>query len=75
MKPIELQLVTVKLENGQYGIFVGTPLIENPEIMSDNHVSEIWFSDVRGLPENMPLEQLMEIVKSQLTRCSQTKLH
>jgi hypothetical protein len=66
MKPIELQLITVKLENGQHGIFVGTPLIQNPSLMQDNQVSEIWFSDVRGLPENMPLEQLIELVKAQL---------
>ena len=66
MKPIELQLITVKLENGQHGIFVGTPLIQDPSVIQNNQVSEIWFSDVRGLPENMPLEQVIELVKAQL---------
>ena len=72
MKPIQLQLITVKLENGQHGIFVGTPLIQDPSVMQDNQVSEIWFSDVRGLPDDMPLEQLIELVKAQLCRCKDT---
>ena len=72
MKPIELQLITVKLENGQHGIFIGTPLINDPHIMQDNQVSEIWFSDVRGLPENMPLAQLIELVKAQIGQCRET---
>lgn len=69
MKPIALQLVTLKLENGEHGIFIGTPLIHDPSGADNHQVSEIWFSDVRGLPENMPLEQLIELVKAQLYRC------
>ena len=72
MKPIELQLITVKLENGQHGIFIGTPLINDPRIMEHNQVSEIWFSDVRGLPDNMPLAQLIELVKAQINQCKET---
>ncbi len=66
MKPIPLQLITVKLEDGQQGIFIGTPLIGEPSTMKNNQVSEIWFSDVRGLPDTMPLDELIELVKAQL---------
>lgn len=72
MKPIELQLITIKMENGQQGIFVGTPIMNDPRISQENQVSEIWFSDVRGLPDNMPLAQLMELVRAQLCQCKET---
>lgn len=74
MKPIALQLITVKLENGQQGIFVGTPLIQEPHGLegTQTQVSEIWFSDVRGLPDKMPLNELIELVKSQLRQCKET---
>lgn len=72
MKSIALQLVTVKLEDGQHGIFVGTPLISNPAATDDNQISEVWFSDVRDLPEDMSLEQLIELVKAQFCRCNES---
>jgi len=72
MKPIELQLITVKMEDGQHGIFIGTPIINDPNTIQNNQISEIWFSDVRGLPENMPLAQLMDLVRAQLCRRNDT---
>lgn len=72
MKPIELQLITVKMENGQHGIFVGTPIINDTRMIQQNQVSEIWFSDVRDLPDDMSLAQLMELVKAQLCQCKET---
>ncbi len=76
MKPIPLQLITVKLDNGEQGIFVGTPLIEESQFIQDTQaqVSEIWFSDVRDLPEQLPLSELIDLVKAQLCQC-QDKLH
>ena len=74
MKPIPLQLITVKLQNGQQGIFVGTPLIEDELGVQQNQVSEIWFSDVKDLPEELPLDELMDLVKAQLSKC-QEALH
>jgi len=71
MKPIPLQLVTVKLDNGQQGIFVGSPLLSGPDEMQDNQVSEIWFSDVRDLPDQIKLQELMELVHAQLMRGKQ----
>ena len=70
MKPISLQLVTVKLENGQQGIFVGTPLIPEQSDMQSSQVSEIWFSDVRDLPDQLKLEELMDLVRAQLCQCN-----
>ncbi len=69
MKPIPLQLVTVKLDNGEQGIFVGTPIFSNQNDMQGSQVSEIWFSDVRDLPEHLKLEELMNLVHAQLCHC------
>jgi hypothetical protein len=71
MKPIPLQLVTVKLDNGQQGIFVGSPLLSGPGEMQENQVSEIWFSDVRDLPDQINLQELMELVHAQLNHSKQ----
>jgi hypothetical protein len=67
MKPISLQLVTVKLDNGQQGIFVGSPLLSGPDDIQDSQVSEIWFSDIRDLPDQIKLQELMELVQAQLS--------
>ena len=74
MKPIPLQLITVKLDNGEQGIFVGSPLIADENGVKENQVSEIWFSDVRDLPEQIKLDELMDLVKAQLYKC-QESLH
>ena len=68
MKPISLQLVTVKLDNGQQSTFIGTPLIASQYEMQGSNISEIWFSDVRDLSDQIKLEELMEFVKSQLSQ-------
>ena len=74
MKPIALQLITVKLENGQQGVFVGTPLIADQKDMSQSQISEIWFSDVRDLPDQIQLDELMSLVQSQLSS-NRNQLH
>ncbi len=74
MKPIPLQLVTVKLDNGQQGIFVGSPIFASQNDMQGSQVSEIWFSDVRDLPDQLKLEELMQLVREQLNHC-QKSLH
>ena len=72
MKPISLQLVTVKLDNGEQGIFVGTPIFASQTDMQGSQVSEIWFSDVRDLPDELKLEELMDLVRSQLSQCEKS---
>lgn len=69
MKPIPLQLVTIQLENGQHGVFVGLPLIPDQSEDRDNQVSELWFSNVKGIPQNISVDQLMDLVQAQLCRC------
>ena len=70
MKPIPLQLVTIQLENGQHGVFVGLPLIPEQTYNQANQVSEVWFSNVKGIPQNMSVDQLIALVQSQLCRCT-----
>lgn len=69
MKPIPLQLVTIQLENGQHGVFVGVPLITDQVSSQDSQVSELWFSDVKEIPQGISLDQLMALVQAQLCRC------
>jgi hypothetical protein len=70
MKPIPLQLVTIQLENGQHGVFVGLPLVSDQAHPQESQVSDLWFSNVRGIPENMSVDQLIALVQAQLCRCN-----
>lgn len=69
MKPIPLQLVTIKLENGQQGVFVGLPLMNAQTETGDSQVSELWFSDIQDIAENLSVDQLIAMVQAQLCRC------
>jgi len=69
MKPIPLQLVTIQLENGQQGVFVGLPLMTAQSVAGDSQVSELWFSDIQDVAQNVSLDQLMAMVQAQLCRC------
>jgi len=72
MSTLALQIVTVELENGDQGMFVGWPLIpeKNPENCSQ--VENIWFSNIQEVPDNLTLKQLMELVRKQLCACKAT---
>lgn len=72
MKTLALQLVTVGLDNGQQGVFVGWPLIAEKTDTMDSQVENIWFSNVQEVPDNLTLEQLMELVRKQLYGCMAT---
>jgi hypothetical protein len=71
MKPIPLQLVTVCLENGQQGVFVGVPLVEEQLPEELGQIENIWFSDIQDVPASMGLEELIHLLQSQLCRCQQ----
>lgn len=72
MKTLALQIVTVGLENGNQGVFVGWPLVSEKAIPEDSNVENIWFSNVQEVPRNITLEQLMELVRKQLCSCMAT---
>jgi hypothetical protein len=67
MKTLELQLVTVGLENGEQGVFVGWPLILENTMGNNNQVEKIWFSNVQQIPDCLTMEQLMELVRKQIS--------
>jgi hypothetical protein len=69
MKTLQLQLVTVGLENGEQGIFVGWPLVSETSQPEDGQVENIWFSNVQEVPDDLTLKQLMELVRKQLCAC------
>ena len=72
MKTLALQLVTVGLENGQQGVFVGWPLVSEIAAENSSQVENIWFSNIQQVPQNLTLEQLMELVRKQLCTCLST---
>jgi hypothetical protein len=74
MKPIPLQLVTVSLENGQQGVFVGVPLVVDHSLDEDSKVEDIWFSNIQEVPTHMKLVDLIRLLQSQLCRCQSSTL-
>jgi len=72
MKTLALQLITVELDNGTQGIFVGWPLVTAETAIEDGQVENLWFSDIQDVPSNLTLEQLMELLRKQLCSCDTT---
>ena len=69
---LALQMVTVELENGEQGVFIGGPLIANDYTDDECQVDSIWFSDIQEVPQNITLSELLTLVKSHL--CQQSKM-
>lgn len=72
MKTLALQLITVELDNGSQGIFIGWPLVTKDTPIADGQVENIWFSDIQNVPNHLTLEQLMELLRKQLCNCDVT---
>jgi hypothetical protein len=72
MKPIPLQLITLSLENGQQGVFVGVPLVTEQVPDENGQVEDIWFSNIQEVPAHMKLVDLIRLIQSQLCRCQST---
>jgi hypothetical protein len=70
MKTIPLQLVTVCLDNGQQGVFVGVPLVAGQRDQDGGQIEDIWFSDVREIPGHIQLTELLSLIQAQLCRCN-----
>ncbi|HHH46213.1 MAG TPA: hypothetical protein ENK53_04285 [Thiotrichales bacterium] len=73
METLELQLVTVELDNGDAGVFVGIPLVHERMSDADCQVCDIWFSDTQPVPLDMTLGQLLSLVQRQFCRCRGTR--
>lgn len=69
MKTVNMQLITIGLENGQQGIFIGVPLITEKNDDLDSQVEEIWFSNIQEIPDDLTVNKLMHLIASQLCRC------
>ena len=72
MKTLELQLITVGLDDGQQGIFVGLPLLTRQKAETDGTVENIWFSDIKHVPDSLTMDELMELVRKQMYDCMST---
>jgi hypothetical protein len=67
MKTLELQLITVGLEDGKQGIFVGLPLLSQQDADAGGQVENLWFSDVKHVPDSLTMDELMQLVGKQLS--------
>jgi hypothetical protein len=72
MKTLELQLVTVGLDDGKQGIFIGLPLLSKQDAESGGQVENIWFSDIKNVPDSLTMDELMQLVVKQLSDCMAT---
>ena len=72
MKTMKLQMVTVGLDDGKQGVFVGWPLLQEQAAENSGQIENIWFSNLQTVPDNLTLEQLMELVRKQLCSCMET---
>lgn len=66
MKTLELQLVTVGMDDGKQGVFVGLPLITEQMAGENGQVENIWFSNVKEVPGNLTMQELMHLIGKQL---------
>jgi hypothetical protein len=66
MKTLELQLITVGLDDGKQGVFVGLPLVSEQTAESSGQVENIWFSTVKQVPDSLTMEELMGLIGKQL---------
>ena len=66
MKTLELQLITVGLDDGSQGVFVGLPLISAESSDDSGQVANIWFSNVKEVPDSLTMEELMGLIGKQL---------
>ena len=69
MKSIPLQLVTVCLDSGQQGVFVGVPLVAEQAPEDAGQVEDIWFSDIQEVPADISVDDLVQLIQGQLCRC------
>jgi hypothetical protein len=67
MKAIPLQIITVRLDNGRHGVFVGIPLVT--EDMGDDNpiVSQLRFSDVEPMPGHLSIATVVRMIADRLT--------
>lgn len=66
MKTLELQLITVGLDDGSEGVFVGLPLVNEDTVEESGQVENIWFSNIKEVPDSLTMEELMGLIGKQL---------
>jgi hypothetical protein len=66
MKTLELQLITVGLDDGKQGVFVGLPLVSAQASEEGSQVENIWFSNIKEVPDSLTMEELMGLIGKQL---------
>jgi hypothetical protein len=66
-KTVPLQLITLDMDNGQQGVFVGVPLMTD-KTDTNTIIENIWFSDVQDIPDNLTVDQLIKLVGAQMCR-------
>ncbi len=66
MKTLELQLITVGLDDGKQGVFVGFPLVTSQSAEECGQVENIWFSNIKEVPDSLTMQELLALIGKQL---------
>ncbi|MDH5180239.1 MAG: hypothetical protein OEZ39_07255 [Gammaproteobacteria bacterium] len=66
MSELALQLITVELENGKQGVFIGGPLITDDYTEEETQVDSIWFSEIQEVSDNITLAELLNFVTKEI---------
>jgi hypothetical protein len=66
MKAISLQLVTVRLDNGRHGFFIGTPLMTEDLVDENAEINHIRFSEIETVPGNLTIETLVCMIAERM---------
>jgi hypothetical protein len=68
MSDVTLQVITVALDNGESGVFIGGPLVMRDGIELAQRVEAIRFSDIQQISGDVTLEQVLMLFAEQVVR-------
>lgn len=73
MNEVTLQVITVALDNGESGVFIGGPLVTCNYSLPAQRVEAIRFSDIQQIPGDVTLKQVLMLFTKHMER-SRTSL-
>ncbi len=62
---VPLQLLTIKTQNGQRWVFVGSPAVLPSDTDVNNAIVDVWFSNIQDIPQDASIRSLVEMMQNQ----------
>ena len=57
--------IEVELEDGQRGVFIGSPAVADTPSMLNAKIANIWFSNIQFIPAETTLPALIDLINDQ----------